>query len=181
MSAHPGRDVAAAIEECLTRTSEALLELGLASREELTRCENAVRQSHEDGHPGDLIEAIAHLQGNPPDQVTSVMNQLSEKIARSLSPTPPMIPFAARLITPTAFYEAFPEIRKLCKALLSPVVYAEDTDAIGTASLNPIAAMIVAEEIQIAAQFQTGIRPFVSIALIDFDGWAAVTRKHFER
>jgi hypothetical protein len=60
------------------------------------------------------------------------------------------------------------------------VIYAEDTDAIGTASINPFAAAILAEEIQSTVFKRFGIRPFVTIARLDYESWTFLTRKHFE-
>jgi hypothetical protein len=64
--------------------------------------------------------------------------------------------------------------------LLSPVVYAEDTDAIGTASINPVASAILAAEIESAVFKRFGIRPFLTIARLDYESWTFLTRKHFE-
>jgi hypothetical protein len=60
------------------------------------------------------------------------------------------------------------------------VVYAEDTDAIGTASVNPIAAQILGEEILLAVSKRFGIRPFITCARMEYEPWAFLCRKHFE-
>ena len=88
--------------------------------------------------------------------------------------------FAGKLIAPSAFYESFDQIHKLARLLLSPVVYAEDTDAIGTASANPVASAILAEEIGRQVYKRFGIRPFVTIARLEYESWTFLTRKHFE-
>ena len=64
--------------------------------------------------------------------------------------------------------------------LLSPVVFAEDTDAIGTASANPIASAILADEIRAQVFKRFGIRPFITIARLEYESWTFLTRKHFE-
>jgi hypothetical protein len=63
---------------------------------------------------------------------------------------------------------------------LSPVIYAEDTDAIGTASINPIASMMLAEKIHDSVSKRVGIRPFITVARMDYENWTFLTRKHFE-
>ena len=60
------------------------------------------------------------------------------------------------------------------------MVYAEDTDAIGTASANPIAAAILADEIRAQVHKRFGIRPFVTIARLEYESWTFLARKHFE-
>jgi hypothetical protein len=61
------------------------------------------------------------------------------------------------------------------------VVYVEDTDAIGVASVNPIAASILADEIQTSLHKRFGIRPFITIARLDYESWTFLNRKHFDR
>ena len=64
--------------------------------------------------------------------------------------------------------------------LLSPVIYAEDTDAIGTASINPVASAILTEAIRNAVFKRFTIRPFVTATRVDYECWIILTRKHFE-
>jgi hypothetical protein len=90
-----------------------------------------------------------------------------------------LIPFAGKLIVPTAFYDSFEQIRKISRILLAPVIFAEDTDAIGVASVNPVAASMMAEEIRTEVYKQTGIRPFITLARLDYESWTFITRKHF--
>lgn len=105
---------------------------------------------------------------------------LGNRVASTLQITVPVIPFGGKLIAPSAFYESFDRIHQIARVLLSPVVYAEDTDAIGTASTNPIACAILGEEIRNQIYKRIGIRPFVTIARLDYESWAFLTRKHFE-
>ena len=92
----------------------------------------------------------------------------------------PLAQLSLKLIAPSAFYESFDHIHKVARALLSPVIYVEDTDAIGTASANPIASAILADEIRNVVYKRFGIRPFVTIARLDYESWTFLTRKHFE-
>jgi hypothetical protein len=106
--------------------------------------------------------------------------ELGNKVATTLVPHAPIIPFAGKLIAPSVFYDSFDSIHKIARILLSPVIFAEDTDAIGTASANPIASSLLAEEIRNAVFKRFGIRPFVTIARLDYESWTFLTRKHFE-
>ena len=60
------------------------------------------------------------------------------------------------------------------------MIFAEDTDAVGTASINPVASMILADEIRAAVFKRFGIRPFLTVARLDYESWSFLTRKHFE-
>jgi len=62
---------------------------------------------------------------------------------------------------------------------LTPVIFAEDTDSIGVASANPIAAALLASAIQEVVFRRFGIRPFLTVARLDYESWTFLTRKHF--
>ena len=167
-------------EECLQRTAAALHETRAASDAEIRQGIDACRESHAAGKPLDLLEAMARIQGHDEEHLGPAILELGTKVALTLNPNAPLIPFAAKLIAPSAFYDSFEQIHKLARLLLSPVIYAEDTDAIGTSSINPVAALILAGEIQSAVFKRFGIRPFVTVARMDYESWAFLTRKHFE-
>ena len=168
------------VEECLSRTAQALHETRAASDAEIHKAITAVRQAHAEGRPADILEEIARIQGHDEERIGPVILDLGNKMSLTLTPYAPHVPFAGKLIAPSAFYDSFDQIHKLARMLLSPVVYAEDTDAIGTASINPFAAAILSEEIESAVFKRFGIRPFVTIARLDYESWAFLTRKHFE-
>ena len=180
----PLRIASAHIEEilaaCLDQTAEALVSSQAATRVDVTHALAAVYQSHADGRPLELLEAVARVQGHHEEHFGRVIRALGDKLAAVLNPSPPLIPFAGKLIAPSAFYDSFDQLHRLAKVLLSPVIYAEDTDAIGTASVNPIAAVILAEEIRSTVFKRFGIRPFVTAARLDYESWTFLARKHFE-
>jgi len=121
--------------------------------------------------------------------------ELGNRLASTLTITAPLVPFGGKLIAPSAFYDSFDRVHKIARVLLSPVLYrvhkiarvllspvlyAEDTDAIGTASVNPIAFTVLADEIRAQVFKRFGIRPFVTIARLEYESWTFLTRKHFE-
>lgn len=167
-------------EDCLEKTAAALHEARAATAAELNQAIATARESHAAGKPADLVEVIARVQGHEEEHLSRAILDLGNKIAATLSPYPPLIPFGGKLIAPSAFYDSFDQIHRLAKVLLSPVIYAEDTDAIGTASANPVAAMILAEEIRSSVFKRFGIRPFVTAARLDYESWTFLSRKHFE-
>lgn len=167
-------------EICLQRTAGALHEARAASPSEVSQAISIAREFHVQGRPADLIEVLARVQGHGEEHLSAAILDLGNKVAATLTPYSPLIPFAGKLIAPSAFYDSFDQIHKLARTLLSPVIYAEDTDAIGTASANPVACEILAEEIRASVLKRFGIRPFVTTARLDYESWAFLARKHFE-
>jgi hypothetical protein len=167
-------------EVCLQQTAEALHHVRAGTPAEISQAISAVRADHAKGIPSDLLEGLARVQGNDEEHISLAILNLGDRVASTLAITVPMIPFGGKLIAPSAFYESFDRIHQIARVLLSPVVYAEDTDAIGTASVNPIACAILAEGIRNQIYKRFGIRPFVTIARLDYESWAFLTRKHFE-
>ncbi len=90
-----------------------------------------------------------------------------------------LLPFASKMMTPSAFYENYPDIKKLSKRLKCPVLFVEEMESFGVGSINPIAAMILREEIIKQVKQETGITPYVSLICLDFDGWSFLNKKHF--
>ncbi len=167
-------------EECLLRTAEALHEGRAASAAEINQAIAKTRESQANGKPAELLEALARIQGYDEEHLSPAILELGNKVAHTMNPSAPLVPFAGKLIAPSAFYDSFDQIHKLARLLLSPVIYAEDTDSIGTASINPIASAILAAEIESAVFKRFGIRPFLTIARLDYENWTFLTRKHFE-
>ncbi len=168
------------MEACFVLTAEALKSSGVASESEILKALGSVREGQTRGEPLDILEALARIQGHDEERIGSAILTLSDAVASTMHPAPPTIPFASKLIAPSAFYDSFEALHQLGKALLTPVIYAEDTDAIGTGSVNPIAAQMLGEEIHIAVGKRFGIRPFITIARMEYESWAFLCRKHFE-
>ncbi|MCX6880029.1 MAG: hypothetical protein NTW21_40440 [Verrucomicrobia bacterium] len=173
-------DLGDLVEACLDQTAEALIFTRAASQVEVSHAVAAVRKSQAEGRPLDLMEAVAREQGHQEEQLGGIMRSLGERLAANLNPSPQLIPFAGKLIAPSAFYESFDHLHKIARALLTPVVFVEDTDSIGVASVNPIAATILAAKIQEQVSRRFDIRPFLTIARLDYEAWAFLTHKHFE-
>ena len=167
-------------EACLQRTAEALRECHAATTAEIHQSIAICREQHAAEKPADLLEMVARAQGHEEEHIGPAIQELGNKVALGLNPFQPVIPFAGKLIAPSAFYESFDSLHTLARALLAPVIFAEDTDSIGTASVNPIAAAILGAEIETAVHRRFGIRPFVTTARLDYESWSFLTRKHFE-
>ena len=181
----PGRratrgDLGTSIEACLDQTAEALVVARAASPADVSHAMDAVREAQAEGRPARPVRSRRPDPGPSGGTSGPASCDLGDRLAAILNPSPPLIPFAGKLIAPSAFYESFDQIHKIARVLLSPVIYAEDTDAIGTASANPVAAMILAEEIRNTVFKRFGIRPFVTAARLDYESWTFLSRKHFE-
>lgn len=167
-------------EKSLTQTAAVLQATGTASVTDIAHGIAAVRKSIAAGRPADLLEEIAKLQGHVDEQLAGAVLELGNAVAASLPLCQTVIPFAIKLIPPSAFYDTFDHIHRIAKVLLAPVLYAEDSCAFGTASVNPMAAMILADEIRATVVKRFGIRPFVSVARLDYESWVFLSHKHFE-
>lgn len=168
------------VEECYVRTADALSSAGAASGSDILKALASVREGQGRGEPLDFLETLARVLGHDEERIGPVILSLGDAVASTMNPFSPTIPFASKLIAPSAFYDSFDTIHKLGKSLLTPVVFAEDTDAIGTASINPIAAQMLGEEIHLSVAKRFGIRPFITVARMEYEAWAFLCRKHFE-
>ncbi|MEI6818022.1 MAG: hypothetical protein WCL19_00325 [Verrucomicrobiota bacterium] len=166
-------------EICLQQTADALHEVRAGTPAEISKGISLAREDHIEKKPSDLIEVLARIQGHAEEHLGPAILEMSDKVASTLTPYPPLIPFAGKLITPTAFYDSFESIYEIARILRSPAVYTEDTDSIGIASINPVASLILAQEIREAAFKRLGIRPFITIARLDYESWTFLIRKHF--
>lgn len=185
--AEPGEITAAAdrtpaadaVARCLQATAEALHLAGAASDREILDAVRLAEEHARRDQPLDLLDALARIQGADEQHAGPAIARLSAAVASTMIPCPPLVPFAGKLIAPSGFYESFQQILALGRALVAPVLFAEETDAIGTGSVNPVAARILADEIHAAVARRFGIRPFLTVVRLDYESWAFLTRKHF--
>ena len=175
-----GRTPAEAVEICLMRTAEALWATGAANDPEIREMLGLVRDSMARGRPLDMLETLARVKGHEEERLGAALLPLTNAVASFMKPSPACIPFAGKLIAPSAFYDSFDKMHELGKMLMAPVIFAEDSDAIGTGSVNPIAAQILGEEIQHAVAKRLGIRPFITVSCMEYESWSFLCRKHFE-
>jgi hypothetical protein len=167
-------------ELCLQQTAMALQEARMATPVEISQAIARTREDHARQSPSDLLENLARVQGHDEEHISSAILSLGDQVASTLTPYAPYIPFAGKLMAPSAFYESFDRIHQTARVLLTPVIFAEDTDSIGIASANPVAAAILSEEIRTAVHKRFGIRAFITVARLDYESWTFLTRKHFE-
>jgi hypothetical protein len=170
----------AIIESCFVKTAEALSQASAAPDDEIFKALEMAREDQSHGKPADLMEITARVLGHEEEHISRAISELSSAVASTMSPIMPHIPFASKLIAPSAFYESFDNLHALGKFLLVPVLYAEDTDAIAVGSINPIAAKIFSDQIYQVVAKRFGIRPFITTVRMDYESWSFLCRKHFE-
>jgi|AntRauTorckE6833_2_1112554.scaffolds.fasta_scaffold18882_2 hypothetical protein len=168
------------LERCYVKTAEALSQSGAANDTDIMKALGKVRESQAKSVPADILEILARVMGTDEERLGLEIAKLSASVASTMTPPPPSIPFASRLIAPSAFYESFDTLHDLGKMLLAPVLYAEDTDSIGVGSINPIAAEVFSDEIHKAVHKRFGIRPFLTVVTMEYESWTFLCRKHFE-
>ncbi|MBB5352356.1 hypothetical protein HNR46_002601 [Haloferula luteola] len=166
-------------EVCFNRTIDALRQAGWVTEEEIRKLRERFLLVPLEDHPEDLLVLLARMQGTEEERLGIEVARLSHGLASLIPGAPPLIPFAGKLMAPSSFYEAYTQVYDLSRVLRSPVIYAEDTDAIGTASLNPVASLLMADYIMGVVNKRFAIRPFVTSARLDYESWAFLTRKHF--
>jgi hypothetical protein len=174
----PG-DTIRLLRDCMEQTVQAIHATGVATETEIARVRVVFERSVSQGAPMDLIEILARVQGAEEEHMGGEVARIAHAVSMVIHPSPPMVPFAGKLIAPSTFYESFDQLHKAARALLSPVIYAEDTDAIGTGALNPVAARLMAEEILATVDRRFGIKPFVTAVRMDYESWSFLSRKHF--
>lgn len=167
------------IDQCIEHTLTALLQSGAANEHEAKELARRIRDVPADAPPLDLLHTLALMQGSDEEHMSPALTRLSDAVASTMTTPPPVIPFAGKLIAPSSFYESFQNILAMGRALLAPVIYAEDTDAIGVGAINPIAAHLLAGEIHSSVEKRFAIQPFMTIGRLDYESWSFLIRKHF--
>lgn len=167
-------------EQCLTQTAAALRATNAVSADVLNHAVVTVRQLHQAGQPAELLEQLTVRGETDFAALGDAIRSLGNQIASTLGVGQPVIPFADQLIAPSAFYDSFERLHQLGRILITPVIYAENPEAIGIGSINPVASLLLAAEVRDMVYQRFGIHPFVTVARLPYDSWIALARKHFQ-
>ena len=98
-----GGDLWDLAEVCLQRTAGALHEARAATPAEVSQAISIARESHVEERPMDMLEVMARVQGHGEEHLSAAILDLGNKVAATLTPYAPLIPFAGKLIAPSAF------------------------------------------------------------------------------
>jgi len=173
------QEVPIVLEHALIRNLAMLQQHNLASAEDCSQVASQVRRSWEKGKGADPIDGLARLRAGNGEMLDASVEIISAKMAKSLPFAPTRVPFAARLIPPSSFYEKYPHIALLSKLMLVPISFAEDLDVIGIASINPFFADTLAATIVEEIKKTSTVQPIISSVRLDYVGWMKMCEKHF--
>jgi hypothetical protein len=165
--------------DCLEETSKTLAEHSLATPDELRQLRVHGLAPLRGPRPWDPLEFLAALRVRDPDARPIEVERLGRALAQAVGQQLALIPFASKMSTPSNFYDANKDVLVDCRRLMTPVLYAEESEVIGLGSINPISLRLTAERIIATLGERTGTRPIVSRMLLHHDGWIALCQKQF--
>lgn len=164
---------------CLEQTSTLLEEHGLSTPDELRHLHDHGLAPLRGPRPWDPLEFLAALRVRDPDARPAEVENLGRALSQVMGNQLTLIPFGNRLSTPSAFYEMNEGLSDHCERLMTPVLYAEETEVIGIGSINPVSLSITAELIIQVLSEKIGTRPMISRMLLHHDGWISLCQKQF--
>jgi len=163
--------------ECLKATYRLLAEFQLATSSELERLAEEGQQPVGTDRQMDPLEILVKCRGIQPDDRPVEIERIGRLIGTALQKPMVLPPFAARLPSPSAFYDANPGMLEVCQDLMTPILFAEETEVIGVGSINPIAMQQVSVRITEILGERTGTNPIVSTLLLTHEGWVGMCHK----
>jgi hypothetical protein len=173
------QDVPVALEHALIRTLATLQQHDLATAEDCNQVAKMVKRDWLSGKGADPIDYLAKLSAGSSEMHDASIETISIKLAETLPFMPTRVPFAGKLIKPTALYEKNPDIELMCRLMRVPVAYAEDLDVLALASINPYFMDALSVAISNYAMERIGTQPIISIIRLDYAGWETMCIKHF--
>lgn len=133
------------------------------------------------GLSAEPLYRLAALEVEDESQYEASIERRGTMLASMVTPIMPPAPFAAKMVTPSAFYEKHPPLFDLARSLKCPILYNEDADVIGIGSINPVTATIFAQATHSYITETQGIQPYISCVRVNYESWKSLTTKHFER
>ncbi len=165
---------------CLERTYMVLREQGLATPDELRRLAAVGQEPLQVDRQQDPLELLVNIRISDLEHRPMEIERMGRAMSQMLERPLVLVPFANRLPTPTAFYDTYPTLFRLCQALMTPVVFAEESEVVGITSINPVALLLMEDHITRAMSEITGTRPIVTCLLAAQDVWESICKKQLE-
>ena len=175
----PGGAPTATDPTCLDQTTKLLQEQDLATPAELHQLREHGLAPLQGPRPWDPLEFLAALRVGDPDARPLEVEQLGRALSQTMGQQLALVPFASRMPTPSAFYDLHENLLVECRRVMTPILYAEESESIGVASINPVALGIAAEIIMRTLGEKTGTTPIVSRILLHHDGWMSLCQQQF--
>jgi len=165
--------------ECLSQTCTLLEDHGLATPAELKELRHHGQGSLRGPRPWDPLEFLAALRIREPDARPLEVERLGRSLSQSLGQPLTLVPFASKMPTPSVFYDMNESLLLECRKLMTPVLFAEESEVIGIGSINPAALRISARKIMQFIADKTGTTPMVSSVLLHHEGWISLCQQQF--
>jgi hypothetical protein len=173
----PGSVVSRTNQECLKATYQLLAEFQLATSSELAQLAEEGQQDAGTERQLDPLEILVKVRGIEPDDRPMEIERMGRLMGTALQKPMVLPPFASRLPTPAAFYDVNSGLLEECQALMTPILFAEETEVIGIGSINPIAMIQVTARIVEILGERTGTTPIVTPLLLTHEGWVGMCHK----
>lgn len=164
---------------CLGQTCALLEEHGLATPAELKELRHHGHGQLKGPRPWDPLEFLAALRIREPEARALEVERIGRSLSHSLGQPLALIPFASRMQTPSVFYDMNEALLADCRKLMTPVLYAEESEVIGIGSINPAALQISTRTIMQFIADKTGTTPIVSSVLLHHEGWISLCQQQF--
>ena len=164
---------------CLGQTCALLEEHGLATPAELKELRHHGHGPLRGPRPWDPLEFLAALRIREPEARALEVERLGRSLSHSLGQPLALIPFASRMQTPSVFYDMNEALLADCRKLMTPVLYAEESEVIGIGSINQAALQISTRTIMQFIADKTGTTPIVSSVLLHHEGWISLCQQQF--
>lgn len=165
---------------CLEHTYMVLREHGLATPDELRQLAEIGQDPLEGDRQLDPLELLVNLRVSDVEERPAEIERMGRAVAEMLGDPLVLIPFAHRLPTPTAFYDTFPALFGMCQDSMIAVIFAEESEVVGIASINPVPLTLMEEHISRTMSEVTGTKPIVTRMLVPYDAWESLCRKQLE-
>ena len=164
---------------CLGQTCALLEEHGLATPAELKELRHHGHGPLKGPRPWDPLEFLAALRIREPEARALEVERIGRSLSHSLGQPLALIPFASRMQTPSVFYDMNEALLADCRKLMTPVLYAEESEVIGIGAINPAALQISTRTILQFIADKTGTTPIVSSVLLHHEGWISLCQQQF--
>ncbi|MEO1856242.1 MAG: hypothetical protein ABGY95_02600 [Rubritalea sp.] len=165
----------------LQQSAAAFLKANIAAQEEVVTLSEQCIEDWNNNLPAEPLFKLATLEADNESQYEASIERWSTMLASLVTPIMPPAPFAAKMMTPSAFYEKHQPIYDLARSLKCPILYNEDADVIGLGSINPVTATIFAQALHAYITNTQSITPYITCVRMNYESWKSLTSKHFGR
>lgn len=128
---------------------------------------------------GEILPLMAQLRGIDEKEHTATVGGWGRSLAPVVKRRYSLVPFAGRLMGSSTFFEKHPKAQEAAKAIMCPLVFAEDTDVVGFATINPVAGVAMADFVTRNVRTKSGATPYVSMFTLELNEWQELCKKQF--